>query len=219
MEAKVYNKTGDEVGKVEAPKKVFGLSWNGDLVAQVVNSMRSSQRFGTADTKDRGDVRGGGKKPWKQKCTGRARHGSTRSPIWKGGGVTHGPHAETNYDRKVNKKAKNKALFTILSAKFKDGEIVFVDNMMMGDKKTKFADTTLSNLSKVKGLEKIAYKKGNRALICLSKNDENTLKSFRNLKTVAVEEIRNIDPVTVLNYKYIVISNPEESLKILEARA
>lgn len=219
MEAKVYNKTGEEVGKVEAPKKIFGLSWNGDLVAQVVNSMRSSQRFGTADTKDRGDVRGGGKKPWKQKGTGRARHGSTRSPIWKGGGVTHGPKAEKNYDRKVNKKAKNKALFTILSAKFKDGEIVFVDNMMTGDKKTKFASTSLTNLSKVKGLEKIAYKKGNRALICLSHNDENTLKSFRNLKTVAVEEIRNIDPVTVLNYKYVVISNPEESLKILEARA
>lgn len=219
MEAKVYNKKGEEVGRVEAPKKIFGLSWNGDLVAQVVNSMRSSQRFGTADTKDRGDVRGGGKKPWKQKGTGRARHGSIRSPLWKGGGVTHGPKAETNYDRKVNRKAKNKALFTILSAKFKDGEIVFVDNIMTGDKKTKIAGECLKSLSKVSGLEKISYKKGNRALICLSQKDEDTLKSFGNINTVSVEEIRNIDPVTVLNYKYIVISNPEDSIKILEQRA
>src|ERR1035437_10040489 len=96
-EATIYNQKGGEAGKIELPAKVFAAKWRADLVHQVVEGMRSNKRSGTADTKDRGEVRGGGKKPWKQKGTGRARHGSTRSPIWVGGGVTHGPLAEKNY--------------------------------------------------------------------------------------------------------------------------
>jgi len=219
MEAKVYNKKGESVGSVKLPEKVFDLSWNGDLVSQTINSMRSSQRAGTADAKGRGDVRGGGKKPWKQKGTGRARHGSIRSPIWVGGGVAHGPKAEKNYDRKTNKKARNKTLFTILSAKWRDSEILFVDDLNMDSAKTKNASEVLKSLSKIKGFEKINYKSGNRALVYLPSKNDNTLKSFRNISAVSVEEARNMDPVSVVNYKYIVISNPEESLKILAGRA
>lgn len=218
MEAKIYNNKGVESGSVTLPEKIFGLKWNGDLVSQTINSMRSSQRAGTADAKGRGDVRGGGKKPWKQKGTGRARHGSTRSPIWVGGGAAHGPKAEKNYDRKVNKKAKNKALFTLLSAKYKDGELLFIDNLEMSDIKTKNAVSVLKNLSKVSGFEKLSYKSGNRALIYTSNNSEKTVKSFRNINTTLVEETRNMDPLTVAKYKYVIISNPEKSIKILSDR-
>src|SRR5882762_5337622 len=139
MEAKFYNQKGAEAGTIELPSKVFAAKWRADLVHQVVEGMRSNKRAGTADTKGRGEVRGGGKKPWKQKGTGRSRHGSIRSPIWKGGGVAHGPLAEKNYTRKVNKKMKAKALFTILSQKMREGELVFIDSLSLADKKTKAA--------------------------------------------------------------------------------
>ena len=90
VEVKIYNTDGKEKGVLDLPNNLFGLKWNADLVHQVVNSMHSSARTVIADTKGRGEVRGGGKKPWRQKGTGRARHGSSRSPIWKGGGATHG---------------------------------------------------------------------------------------------------------------------------------
>ncbi|MEI6296983.1 MAG: 50S ribosomal protein L4 [bacterium] len=219
MEAKIYNNKGEVSGSVKLPENIFGLSWNADLVSQTLNSMRSSARAGTADAKGRGDVRGGGKKPWKQKGTGRARHGSIRSPLWVGGGAAHGPKAEKVYDRKVNKKARNKALFTLLSAKFKDGEVLFVDSLLMDDIKTKKAVDFLKNLSGIKGYERLNYKGGNRAFVYLPKQNDNTLKSFRNINTVAVEDVRNMDPLSVASYKYVVISNPEESLKVLSARA
>ncbi len=117
MESKIYNTSGKSVGNIKLPEGIFGLKWNADLVHEVVRLMNSNSRTAIAHTKTRGEVRGGGKKPWKQKGTGRARHGSSRSPIWVGGGVTHGPRNDKNFDRKINKKAKTKALFTILSRK------------------------------------------------------------------------------------------------------
>src|SRR5262245_26808838 len=129
METKVYNQQGKETGKLKLPEAVFGLPWNGDLVHQVVVSMQANQREGNAHTKGRGEVRGGGKKPWRQKGTGRARHGSIRSPLWRGGGTTHGPSNERNYEKKINKKMKTKALYTVLSQKNRDGEVVLLDQV------------------------------------------------------------------------------------------
>jgi large subunit ribosomal protein L4 len=213
MESIVYNQKGTEAGKITLPEGVFGLPWNADLVHQVVTSMESSARTPVAHTKNRGEVSGGGKKPWKQKGTGRARHGSTRSPIWVGGGVTHGPRKDKDYSRKVNKKMKAKAFYTILSAKFKDGEILFVDNFDFKAPKTKDAKAILASLSKVSGFKNILSKRKNSAYIALSGKSTAVERSFSNFGNVAIDEIRNMNPLDLMKYKYIVIANPEAGIK------
>lgn len=215
MEHIVYNQKGEQSGKIKLPEAVFGVSWNADLVHQVVVSMMSNARHPIANTKTRGEVRGGGKKPWQQKGTGRARHGSSRSPIWVGGGIAHGPRADKNYDRKVNKKAKAKALYTILSKKLRDGEILFIDSLSFKTPKTADAKSTLMAFSKVKGFEKFATKPKNVAVITVEKKTPEVVKSFKNFGNLEIEEFRTINPVSILNHKYLVISNPEASLKNL----
>jgi large subunit ribosomal protein L4 len=152
MEAIVYNKNGKESAKITLNDKVFGVNWNADLVHQVATAMMSNRRAGTAHTKDRSEVSGTGKKPWKQKGTGRARHGSKRSPIWVGGGVAHGPRSDKNYSKKLTKKMKAKALYTVLSQKLRDGQILFVDSLKQDVIKTKDAVQALHSLSQVSGL-------------------------------------------------------------------
>lgn len=212
MEAPLYNQIGKEIGKIILPEKVFGVQWNADLVHQVAVSLSSSARAGTAHTKNRGEVSGGGKKPWRQKGTGRARHGSIRSPLWVGGGVTHGPRSEKNYGRKVNKKMKKHALFSLLSAKQRDGEVLFVDFFAIPEIKTKEARIILSQLAKIEGLSSLA-KPTNAAYILTSRKEAVVEKSFRNIGSVAVGEARNLSPLSLLQYKYLIVTNPEESLK------
>lgn len=218
MEANIYTQAGKTAGTVTLPESVFGLKWNADLVHQVVVSMESSARTPVAHAKTRGEVSGGGKKPWKQKGTGRARHGSTRSPIWVGGGTTHGPRNDKDYTRKVNKKMKAKALYTILSAKFKKGQILFVDSLAFKAPKTKDAKSTLSSFSKIEGFKDILSKKKNSAWIALSKDSVITKKSFGNFNNVEVDEVRNINPVDLMKYKYLVIENPNESLATVTSK-
>jgi large subunit ribosomal protein L4 len=213
METQVYNQKGESAGKINLEKDIFGLPWNADLVHQVIVSMTSSMRHPIAHTKTRGEVSGTGKKPWQQKGTGRARHGSRRSPIWVGGGIAHGPRNDKNYDRKVNVKARRKALYTILSQKFRDGEILFIDSLSFAAPKAKDAKATLLSLAKVKGFEKLATKPKNAAIIAIDKKADAVTKSFRNFGNVDVEELRSVNPVSVMNHKYIVIANPKESLK------
>ncbi len=217
MKTEIYNKEGQSSGTINLDDQLFDLKWNADLVHQVVRSMESNARQSNADTKGRGDVRGGGKKPWRQKGTGRARHGSSRSPIWVGGGVAHGPTSEKNYDKKINKKMKTKALFTLLSQKLRDKELIFIEDFNLSVPKTKIAKVCLEGLAAA-GFEKINYQKGSRALLTTAKVDENILKSFSNVTAVKVEEVRNMNPLDVVKYKYVVITNPDESLKVLTAR-
>lgn len=218
MEAIIYNQKGAQAGKISLSPKVFNAKWRADLVHQVVEGMRSNKRAGTADTKDRGEVRGGGKKPWKQKGTGRARHGSSRSPIWVGGGVTHGPLAEKNYKRKISKSMRAQALFSVLSKKFKDGEIIFVDTLDTGDMKTKKAIEVIKSLGKAAGLKNIEASKKPRVLTALSGRNEKAEKSFRNIPALDIVFLKNLNPLEVLNHKYLLIENPEESVKFLESR-
>ncbi|MBX4198903.1 50S ribosomal protein L4 [Candidatus Parcubacteria bacterium] len=219
MEAQIYDITGKSSSKVKLPENLFGLSWNADLVHQVATSLATNKRKPVAHTKDRGEVRGGGKKPWRQKGTGRARHGSTRSPIWVGGGVTHGPRNEKNFARTVSRKMRLKALYVILSRKYKDGEVLFVDTLAMKEPKTKMAVSALKGLSQVKGFEKLSTKKKNAAVIALSAKSASTERSMQNIGSVEVMEIRNLNPLTLLNHKFVVIENPAESLKNLPGHA
>jgi len=220
MQAKIYNQKGTSAGTIDLPAKVFAAKWRADLVHQVVEGMRSNKRAGTADTKDRGEVRGGGKKPWKQKGTGRARHGSTRSPIWVGGGVTHGPLSEKNYKRKISKSMRAQALFSVLSKKFKDGEILFVDSLAQAKISTKGGVEVVKNLSKA-GEFKIPtsakYKKP-KILVAIFDRNEKTEKSFRNMSVLDLVFLKNLNPLDVLNHKYLLIESPEESVKFLESR-
>jgi len=218
MEAKVYNQKGKEGTSITLPAKVFAAKWRADLVHQVVEGMRSNKRAGTADTKDRGEVRGGGRKPWKQKGTGRARHGSSRSPIWVGGGVTHGPLAEKNYKRKISKSMRAQALFSVLSKKMKDGEILFVDSLEMTNIKTKEAAEVMKSLSKASGWKPLASSKKPRVLTALYGRSEKSEKSFRNLPQLEMVFLKNLNPLDVLSYQYLLIENPEESIKFLESR-
>jgi len=218
MEAKVYNQTGKEVGKVKLPDSVFGLSWNGDLVHQVIVAMQSNARTPVAHAKDRSEVRGGGRKPWKQKGTGRARHGSIRSPIWIGGGVTHGPRNEKNYKKKINKKMRAKALYTVLSEKFRNGEIVFVDKLEFDAPKTSEARKAISDIDSGAKLGGLLTKKRNAAYIAFADKNENTERSFSNFGNIETGAVKNINPLQILSYKYLVLTDPKESISFIEGR-
>lgn len=219
METIIYNQTGKEVGKLKLPETIFGLPWNADLVHQVAVSMMANLRTPVAHVKDRGAVRGGGKKPWRQKGTGRARHGSSRSPLWSGGGVTHGPTNEKVFARKINKSMKVKALRTVLSKKFKDGEILFVEELSFKSPKTKEAKGVLGSFAGIKGFEYITNKKENVLHLALPKKDSAVEKSFQNFRMLSVGELRNINILDVLNKKYLVIVNPKEAFKFLESKS
>ena len=215
METQIYNQKGKAVGKLNVPESVFGLSWNGDLVHQVVTAMQANARTPVAHTKTRGEVRGGGRKPWKQKGTGRARHGSTRSPIWKGGGITHGPRNDKSYEQKINKKMRTAALYTVLSEKLRKGQILFVEELALKNIKTKDAVAIMKDLATVKGFEKMVGGKRPNTYITIPAKGDVLKKSFANIPTVDIDEVRNINPVDLLSYKYIVISQPTESIAFL----
>ena len=180
--------------------------------------MQANARTPVAHTHDRGEQRGGGKKPWRQKGTGRARHGSRRSPIWRGGGVTHGPRNEKDYSKKINTKMRAKALYTVLSRKLKGNKIIFLDAISFGAPKTKDAQGLVNVLGKVEQFEKLNVKKRNALFVALPESDDAVMKSFRNLSNVSYGNIRNLNPVDILSYTYLVIANPKAALPILEAR-
>ncbi|MAZ67329.1 50S ribosomal protein L4 [bacterium] len=218
MKADVYTQDGKKKGSVELPASVFEAAWNKTLVHQVVVGMQANARTPVAHTKDRSDVQGGGKKPWKQKGLGRARHGSSRSPIWRGGGVTFGPRNDKNFAKKVNRKMRAQALYSVLSKKMKDGEVLFVDSLAFAVPKTTQAKGVLDKLAEVKGFEALASKKHNAALIMFAEKNVSAQKSFSNFGNVKVGETRNLNPVDALKYKHIVIVSPEASVKELEDR-
>ncbi len=197
----IYNQEGEKKKKkTRLPKDIFGVDLNSDLVYQVVVSQRANRRRNIAHSKDRSEKRGGGRKPWRQKGTGRARHGSIRSPIWKGGGVTFGPRKERVFKEKIPKKMKRKALFIVLSAKAKDKLLIILDKLEADKIKTK-------RIAEI--LEKLPLDKEN-CLIALPEHNKNIVLSSRNLPGVEVIEARNLNALDLLSFKYLVL--PKEAI-------
>jgi large subunit ribosomal protein L4 len=217
METKVYNQEGKETGKIALPERVFNAPWNADLVHQAVMSLAANKRAGTANTKTRGEVRGGGKKPWKQKGTGQARHGSTRSPIWVGGGIAHGPRSDKNYKTKINRKAMAKALYTTLSEKLRNGELLFVESVKLAGGKAKEGKQVLNAFAGIKGFERISKSK-NGVFIAGFGIDAETKRGFRNFSNILVGDVRTMTPADTLNYTCVAIVAPKDSIPFLEKK-
>lgn len=219
LETATYSAEGKKSGSIELSEAVFGLPWNADLVHQVVTAMRANARQPIAHVKERGEVSGSGKKPWRQKGTGRARHGSIRSPLWRHGGVTHGPRNERDFSQKINKKMRVKALYTVLSKKFAVGEMLFLSDMTFKAPETKTARATLNKLGSISGYEALATRRKNAIYLVLPKADEAVKKSFQNMGNVLVGTVNTLNPVDVLTYKYVLLIDPKESVKVIEARS
>ncbi len=203
MKCEVYNQEGKEIGQTLLPKEIFDVKFNPDLVHQVVVSQMANRRKVIAHTKDRGEVRGGGRKPWRQKGTGRARVGSIRSPLWRGGGVTFGPTKERVFKKKINKKMKRLALFMVLSVKVKNNRLIVLDKISLEQAKTKWMAKILKNLP-IEG----------SILIALPKVEKNLILAARNLPKVATIEARNLNALDIFSFKCLVM--PKETIKVIK---
>lgn len=193
--AVVYNQEGKKIETIDLNPKIFGIDVNGALIHEAVVAQLANARRVYAHTKGRGEVRGGGRKPWRQKGTGRARHGSTRSPIWIGGGVTFGPTVERNYKIGINKKAKRKAMFMALSARAKDGNVIILDELKLDDPKTK---KVAEIFNKIPGVER-------KVLFVIDKPNRGIMRATRNIDWVKVVGPNNLNVYDIANYPKILM--------------
>jgi large subunit ribosomal protein L4 len=208
MKISVYNQNAEVTGEIELNDKIFGVKPTLHLLAEAVRIQASNARKGLANTKTRGEVSGGGKKPWKQKGTGRARVGSIRSPIWRHGGITFGPTSERNWSLKINKKAKTKALFMSLSDKAKDGKLIVLEGLELEAAKTKefvkvmqVFETKLNNL-------------GKKQLLITPKKDPSVSRAARNIPHVTEALATSLNVTDVLKADSCVIL--KDSLPVIE---
>lgn len=204
MKTDIYNQNGEVTGSATLPKEIFDVKFNADLVHQVSVSLSANKRQISAHTKTRGEVRGGGKKPWKQKSTGRARHGSSRSPIWKGGGITHGPRTDRIFAKDIPIKMRRKALFMVLSEKARNKCLVILDEIKLEKGKTKEMANSLMKLPC----------KNAGTLVALPNYDKKIFMATRNIKKTYVEDARNINVLQLLTSKYLLLT--KESIKTIE---
>jgi large subunit ribosomal protein L4 len=205
MKMKVYNLEGDKVEEMELSDSVFGLSKNDDLVHQVATTLYGNKRIAISHTKTRGERAGSGRKPWKQKGTGRARVGSVRTPIWKKGGIVFGPRSDRNYKKKINNKMNAKAIMAVLSGKVRDNELVVIDKLAFPEQKTKEVSKALENL-KIMGKTLIVFNDKERSQVLASRN----IKSVENILS---NELNVLD---MLNNKNLLIS--KESIREIEKK-
>lgn len=213
IEVNLYKQDGSKKGNVSLSADIFSLPWNDGLVHQAVITLENSMRSGNAHTKDRSEVRGGGKKPWKQKGTGRARHGSIRSPIWVGGGTTFGPRSEKDFTNAINKKMRVKAFFIALSQKLRDEKISFIDDISFESPSTKNA---LALVSKVCNMDSKNTK--NLCTIVFADSNAMAQKSFSNIPGVRTVLLDVFNTRDVLIAKQILFVNPDETIARLETR-
>lgn len=203
MLVKCHDQLGKVVSQTRLPSEVFGVKVNPDLVHQVVVSQMANRRRVIAHTKSRAEVRGGGRKPWRQKGTGRARAGSIRSPIWRGGGVTFGPTKKRVFKKKINKKMKRKALLMVLSGKVKNNLLILLDKIKIDEPKTKLMAKILEKLQ-VQG----------SCLIALPRMDKNLILAARNFPELETIQAKDLNALDVLNFKYLLL--PKDSIKTIE---
>jgi len=195
-DADVIDLNKKTIGKIRLDERIFGTSFDPSLVHEAVVMQRASQRQGTASTKTRGQVSGGGKKPWKQKGTGRARAGSSRSPLWKGGGTVFGPHPR-DYGYSIPRKKYRTALRAVLSARLQEGALTVVDRFEIEGPKTKMLVQVLDRLG-VDG----------KVAILLDQIDQNIERAARNLPGVKVLRIEQLNIYDLLNARQLLISQP-----------
>ena len=204
MKIPVYNQQGKEIGQTLLPKEIFDVKLNSDLVHQIVVSQMANRRKVIAHTKDRGEVRGGGRKPWRQKGTGRARAGSISSPLWRGGGVTFGPTKERVFKKIIPKKMRRKALFMVLSEKAKNNLLILLDKLKIEQPKTKLI---VEILKKLPG-------EGKSSLIALSQLDKNLILAARNLPKIRTIQAKDLNCLDLLSFKYLIM--PKEAIRIIK---
>ena len=204
MKQAVLDTKGAKLEELELTEKFFDVARNDDLVQQVTVIQQGNQRRVISKVKDRGEVRGGGKKPWRQKGTGRARHGSSRSPIWKGGGVTHGPTANRNYKRKMNIKMQRKALFCVLSEKFRNKQVIILDSLDIKNAKTKELIEALKTLPL----------KEKSTLLVLPSMDAKIIRAAQNIPHIKTIQARELNALQLVQITYVVLL--KESVLVIE---
>ncbi len=202
---KIYNTQGQETEQVELESSLFAVKVNPALVHEVVVAQTANSRAAIAHTKDRSDVVGSGKKPWKQKGTGRARHGSRYSPLWKGGGITFGPRNDRNFSKKINRKAKHKALAMVLTDKVASNRFIVVDSLPVENGKTKILVDILAKLPV----------DGKKTLIVASPENKMVATASKNIKKVTAISANSINVVDLLKHDFTLISK-EALAKITE---
>lgn len=216
VKTNIYNQNGEIVSEISLSDKVFALKLNQDLIHQAMVTQNANERQVLAHTKTKGEVSGGGKKPWKQKGTGRARAGSSRSPIWIGGGVTFGPRKERNFSKKINKKMKQKALSMVLSDKLNNNNLAIIDKVEINDFKTKTFNSFIKKIENIFSSEK-DNKKNKRSILFINDNkDEKTLRSARNLVGLSIINLENTNIIDLLKYKNLIIT--ESAIKVINER-
>lgn len=212
---KTYNQKAESVGKKKISEKVFALKVNDGLIHQAVVAQTANERQVLAHTKDRSEVRGGGRKPWAQKGTGRARAGSSRSPIWKGGGVTFGPTSDRNFKKGLNKKMKRNALCMLLSDRVTNERMFIVDKLDINDFKTKKVDTIAKGFEKLAAKNDKDAKKTKRSFLIINDSPDEKLKySTRNLQGIKMINLNNINILDLIKYNNLLIT--EKSVEALE---
>lgn len=205
---KVYNQAGDSVGTVELNPKIFGVEkLDRATIHQVITGLQANTRNTVASTKTRGEVRGGGRKPWKQKGTGRARHGSIRSPLWVGGGVTFGPRPNRNYSKKINKKQKSLVLKHLLTLKAKEDKFIIVDNWEITEPKAKVFAKQLRDLG-----TKLPV--GRKILLVTSPVNENIVRATRNLPNIKVTAADNLGIMDLVTAESVIVT--KAALAVIE---
>lgn len=208
MHIKVYDQNAKEIGTTTLPSDIFDVEVNLDVLHLAVVAQEANARVVRANTKGRSEVSGGGKKPWRQKGTGRARHASIRSPLWKGGGVAHGPKKEKVYGKKINKKVRQAALRMALTSKARDKELFVVDSLQFTSVKTKEISVMLDHFSNM-------AKDGKRPtfLVVTDTNDTPFIRAAKNISGAGTISAKSLNVRDVLKYKLVLLS--KDAIKVI----